>query len=556
MPFGLLLLLLFAWSPASARACPDWSGQRAQAEVQQLRQTLADWDDHYHRQGVALIDDELYDQSRQRLQDLLACFSYPDDADNPLAGARGTIAHPVAHTGVAKLADEQAVRRWLQGRQGVWIQPKVDGVAVSLIYRQGRLTSVLSRGDGERGHDWSRHITVLSGIVRQLPQPLDTVFQGELYWRLDDHVQAKDGSANARGIVAGLLARKQLSEAQGAGIGLFVWDWPDGPNNQAERLARLDTLGFSDSQRLSVAIESFDDAARWRQHWYQHALPFATDGVILRQDHRPPARRWQAQAPYWIAAWKHPLRQALAEVRDVRFRIGRTGRITPLLQLEPVTLDDRRIGRLSLGSLARWQSLDIRPGDQVAVSLAGLAIPRLERVVHRSPVRAAVPAPDPAAHHALSCWTASTACRPQFLARLAWLSGKHGLDMPGTGPGLWKTLVDSGRVTTLADWLKLDRDDLLGVPGIAQARADRLLQAFEQGRRQPFQRWLRGIGLPAPANTRLEADWFALTSRNIEQWLAEPGVGPGRAGQLLAFFADDQVQALALQLRTHAIEGF
>ncbi|MDH0303865.1 MULTISPECIES: NAD-dependent DNA ligase LigB [unclassified Pseudomonas] len=557
MPFGLLLLLLFfPWLPAGARTCPDWPEERAHKEVRQLRLTLARWDDHYHRQGVALVADELYDQSRQRLQDLQACSALPDTGDNPLASARGTVAHPVAHTGVGKLADEQAVRRWLHGRQEVWIQPKVDGVAVSLIYRQGRLVRLLSRGDGTQGHDWSRHIAVLGSVVRQLPQPLDTVFQGELYWRLDDHVQVEAGGANARSVIAGLLARRQLTEEQGAGIGLFVWDWPDGPDTQAERLARLAALGFSDSQRLSVAIDGFDDAAYWRQHWYRHALPFATDGVILRQGSRPPARRWRAQAPYWIAAWKYPLRQVLAQVRDVHFRIGRTGRITPLLQLEPVTVDDRRIGQVSLGSLARWQRLDIRPGDQVAVSLAGLTIPRLESVVHRSPVRPAVPAPDPAAHHPLSCWTASAACQQQFLARLTWLSGKQGLDMPGTGPGLWKTLLDSGRVTTLADWLKLERDDLLGVPGIARARADQLLQAFELGRRQPFERWLRGMGLPAPASVRLEMDWSTLASRNIEQWLAEPGVGPGRAGQLQAFFANEQVQALALQLRAHAIEGF
>ncbi|WP_248917714.1 NAD-dependent DNA ligase LigB [Pseudomonas entomophila] len=557
MPLLLLIPLLFL--PILAQAdhgpCPDWPASRVQTEVGQLLKTLAHWDDHYHRQGVALVADELYDQSRQHLRHLQGCFDLASN-DAPLASARGQVPHPVPHTGVDKLHDEAAVRRWLEGRQGMWIQPKVDGVAVSLVYRKGQLTQLLSRGDGVLGHDWSRHIPRLGRIVRHLPQPLDTAFQGELYWRLADHVQAEAGSANARGIVAGLLARKQLSDEQGASIGLFVWDWPMGPDTHAERMARLADLGFADSQRFSVAIEGFDAAQRWRQHWYRTALPFATDGVILRQDARPPAQRWRAQAPYWIAAWKYPFSQALAQVRNIDFRIGRTGRITPLLQLEPIQLDDRRISQVSLGSLARWTRLDIRPGDQVAVSLAGLTIPRVDSVVHRSPLRVAVVAPDPADHHLLSCWQASAACQEQFLARLAWLGGNKGLDMAGVGTGVWRQLVESGKVTTLSDWLALTREDLLEVPGIAQTRAERLLQAFSLGRRQPFERWLRGLGLPAPSGFSPGTDWSALASRNIEQWLAEPGVGAGRAAQLQAFFAHEQVQALAQRLHAHEIEGF
>ncbi|MEA3236485.1 NAD-dependent DNA ligase LigB [Pseudomonas mosselii] len=556
MPLLLIFIALLLHHPvAQASTCPTWDTAQAEAEVARLRATLAHWDEQYHGQGVALVTDELYDQSRQHLLELQACFGLSHD-EAPLASARGTAPHPIPHTGVGKLADEQAVSRWLQGKRNVWMQPKVDGVAVSLIYRQGQLTGLLSRGDGTLGHDWSRHIPLLSGIVQQLSQPLDAVFQGELYWRLDNHVQAEAGSANARGTVAGMLARTRMTEEQGAGIGLFVWDWPHGPDNQAERLARLAALGFTDSQRLSVAIDGFAEAARWRQHWYHSPLPFATDGVILRQDSRPAAQRWRAQAPYWIAAWKYPFTQALAQVRDVQFRIGRTGRITPLLVLQPVTLDDRRISQLSLGSLARWKQLDIRPGDQVAVSLAGMTIPRLQSVVHRAARRPSVQAPDPATYHAFSCWQAFEGCQQQFIARLAWLSGKQGLDLPGLGAETWRRLVESGHIVQLTDWLSLDQKQLLEVPGIAEARARQLQVAFAQARRQPFQRWMRGLGIPAPSGLQLGPDWPTLASRNIEQWLAEPGVGPGRAEQLQAFFAHEQVRELVRNLRSHAIEGF
>jgi len=557
MPFILLFVLLLTLSSPLARAatCPAWNPQQVEAEVSRLRATLARWDDHYHRQGIALVADELYDQSRQRLTHLQQCFGIAT-TQSPLASAGGPIPHPVPHTGVDKLADRLAVERWLAGKTDVWVQPKVDGVAVSLIYRQGRLEQLISRGDGVQGHDWSRHIPLLHAINRQLPQAIDLQLQGELYLRLDAHVQAQAGSANARGTVAGLLARKQLDREQGERIGLFVWDWPRGPEQQAERLAQLAELGFAQSQDYSVAIETADDAAHWRDYWYRSPLPFATDGVVLRQGVRPPAERWQAKAPYWIAAWKHPYTQALAEVREVRFRVGRTGRVTPVLHVLPVTLDDRRITQVSLGSLARWLKLDIRPGDQVAVSLAGLTIPRLEQVVHRAAERQPVTAPAPGQHHAHSCWQISEGCEDQFIARLTWLSGKQGLALPRTGPGTWRRLVAAGLVTSMTDWLHLDAERLGQVTGISDATAAQLLGTFDQARSRPFAQWLRGLGAPTPTGMQVTGDWLELAARTNLEWQAMPGIGEKRGQQLAGFFAAAEVQAIATQLAKAGIDGF
>ncbi len=552
-----LLAVLFALylSTTQAQECPTWTSERARIEVTQLRESLTRWDEHYHRLGISLVADEIYDQSREHLKYLQGCFSL-HGVDNPLASARGPIDHPIAHTGVAKLIDDQAVARWMNGKQDIWIQPKVDGVAVTLIYQQGQLVQLLSRGDGRQGHDWSRHVPYLASITRTLPQPLDITLQGELYWRLDSHVQSTAGGIGARGTVAGLMARKQLTDDLGAGVGLFVWDWPEGPATQLERLAKLAELGFADSQRYSVAIASQEEAAHWRRQWYQSALPFATDGVVLRQDSRPPAQRWQAKAPHWIAAWKYPFRQALAEVRDVHFRIGRTGKITPVLQLKPITLDDRRITQVNVGSLARWQSADIRPGDQVAISLAGLTIPRLEQVVHRTVQRVPVLSPASEQFHPLSCWQPSHDCEEQFIARLTWLSGKHGLDMPHVGVATWRKLVEAGLVNNLADWLALTHAQLHPLPGLSTASAARLLQGVGHARARPFHQWLRALGVPATLNVELNTDWSSLTARTSSQWSAMPGIGSTRAEQLQAFFNHPQVQALAAQLVAQGIEGF
>jgi DNA ligase (NAD+) len=540
----------------TANTCPDWPAAQAEQEIGALQNQISQWDDSYHRLGVSQVADELYDQSRAKLERWRGCFAPGTADDNPLKTASGTLQHPTPHTGLNKLPDDRAVQSWLKGRQQVWIQPKVDGVAVTLVYEQGRFKQAISRGDGLKGQDWTQHARLISAIPQQLPAQQDVLLQGELYWRLQDHVQADAGSLNARSKVAGLLARKAISQEEAASIGLFVWDWPSGPEHLTERLAGLSAMGFSDSALYSKPLETFDQAQTWREHWYRTGLPFASDGVVMRQSQRPPAERWQAKAPYWIVAWKYPYAQALAEVRKVQFNIGRSGRITPVLDVEPVQLDDRQIKRISVGSLQRWHQLDIRPGDQVAISLAGLTIPRLDSVVSRSVERAELKVPVEGDYHSLSCWQPTPGCESQFQARLTWLSGKNGLALSGVGPGTWDRLIKAGRINGLLDWMSLDVTELAKISGFGERSSAKLASSFQSARQQPFQRWLKALGLPPTSAIALGNQWQDLASKSVEQWQAEPGIGPVRAANLSAFFSDPQVQALSDHLRAQGIEGF
>ncbi|NBB10549.1 NAD-dependent DNA ligase LigB [Pseudomonas sp. SLFW] len=542
---------------AHAQSCPDWPPAQAERELSTLQNQITQWDDSYHRQGNSLVADELYDQSVQRLWQLKACFAPSSrPAQNPLKTARGELLHPVPHTGIAKLADERAVEQWLKGKSDLWIQPKVDGVAVTLVYENGKLVQAISRGDGIKGQDWTAHALKISSIPAHVAEKESLVLQGELYWRLSEHVQAEAGSLNARSQVAGLLARNSIDEVEGAQIGLFVWDWPRGPRDMKERLERLKTLGFDDSARFSEPLETFAQAKQWREHWYTHPLPFATDGAVLRQGERPSADRWQAKAPYWLAAWKYPFAQVLGDVRKVHFNIGRSGKITPVLDIEPVRLDDRTVSRINVGSLKRWQTLDIRPGDQVAISLAGLTIPRLDGVVSRRAERASMEVPDATAFHALSCWQPTEGCESQFRERLKWLGGKKGLALKGVGPGTWDKLIEAGLVKGLLDWMHLDSALMSNIPGLGELSSAKLLKSFDAAREQSFETWLKAIGLPPAAGADLGDSWDTLAIRSVDQWQSEPGIGPARAKQLYAFFQDPQVQALSTQLREQGINGF
>jgi len=554
----LLLLIMLGAGAAHAADCPDWSPAQARRELTALHGRLDGWNHAYRIDGRSPVSDAVYDQAEQQLAAWRQCF--PDQAPAPLAhlgDAGGRMRSPVAQTGLAKLPDAAAIEAWMRarGNRDLWVQPKADGVAVTLLYVDGRLRQASSRGDGLHGSDWTALAQAIAAIPKRLPHaPARVVLQGELVWQLPGHVQADDGGANARSAVAGALARNTLDAATAAKIGLFVWDWPSGPADMPARLAGLAAMGFADSAALTQPVASLDEVKRWREQWYRRALPFAADGTVLRQGHRPAADTWQARPPDWAVAWKYPAASALAEVRAVNFTIGRSGRITPLLELAPVQLDDHRVQRVSVGSLKRWQELDIRPGDRVEVALAGLTIPHLQAVAWRAAQRVEVDAPDPARYGPLSCWQSTPGCEQQFQARLAWLGGKQGLRLPGVSAGTWQALADAGLLHGLLDWMTLTPGQLAAVPGLGASRSTALAQAFADARGRSFGDWLHALGAPDDAATAAE-DWTTLAAQGEDGWRAR-GANAARARRLAAFFAHPELQGFAAQLHAAGVQGF
>lgn len=536
-----------------ANDCPVWPREQLVQESQALSERIARWDRAYHNQGESLIDDELYDQAVARLASWQVCLGEMA-RQRPLTRitrSDGTLDHPVAQTGLNK-ADDDGVRRFISRRDDLWIQPKVDGVAITLRYEKGVLVEAVSRGDGERGQNWTTRVQQLPAVPNTLPTPLSAIFQGELYWTLDSHIQSQTPASGARGAVAGAMAQASPTRQTLAHVGLFVWDWPDGPAEMSERLSHLTALGF-DTADYTHPINDRHDAADWRDRWFNGPLPFATDGVVLKQARRPGVQRWSSSPPAWAVAWKYPAQQALVQVRGVEFRVGRTGRVTPLLWLYPVTLEGRRISRVSLGSLERWEAWDVRPGDHVAITLAGLTIPQVTEVVWQTRERAPLGVPSPERYHLLSCFTLTTGCDAQLLARLSFLSDQ--LTMQGVGDSTWQALMEAGVVNELLGWLAATPEQLQRARGVGHVRSVALAAQFKTAQAASYAQWLAALGMPPGGSAQL-GDWNTLAGYTHADWQAEPGVGSVRADALVAFFSHPDVQRMAAQLKQAGVEGF
>lgn len=556
---GWVVAIVVCFSSASRAAeCPTWSPAQAQHEMGALHDRLDGWNHAYRVTGQSPVDDAVYDQALKRFAGWRRCFpAQAPPMPAHLADDGGSARSPVAQTGLAKLPDAAALAAWMHARgdHDLWVQPKADGVAVTLLYLDGQLRQATSRGDGLHGSDWLAKALRIAAIPKHLSNaPARVVLQGEIYWRVPGHVQAHDGGINARSAVAGALARETLDDATAARIGLFVWDWPSGPADMSARLAGLKAMGLIDSVTYIHPVTTIAEVEHWREQWYRETMPFAADGTVVRQGHRPPAADWQAAPPAWAIAWKYPAAQALAEVRAVTFTVGRSGRITPVLELEPVQLDDHRVQRVSVGSLQRWRELDIRPGDQVEVVLAGLTIPRLQAVVWRAQQRVKVTPPDPQRHDPSACWQIAPGCEQQFRARLQWLGGKQGLQLDGLGADTWQALIDAGLVHGLLDWVDLTPAQLAAVPGIGHTRAAALAQTFAGARQRPFTDWLHAFGMPASGTATLP-DWAALSARDGAAWKAACN-GAGNATRLVAFFSQPDLRAQASRLHAAGVQGF
>ncbi|EHP7040527.1 NAD-dependent DNA ligase LigB [Escherichia coli] len=552
-----ILIGILCWQSSVWAVCPAWSPARAQEEISRLQQQIKQWDDDYWKEGKSEVEDGVYDQLSARLTQWQRCFgSEPRDVMMP--PLNGAVMHPVAHTGVRKMVDKNALSLWMRERSDLWVQPKVDGVAVTLVYRDGKLNKAISRGNGLKGEDWTQKVSLISAVPQTVSGPLaNSTLQGEIFLQREGHIQQQMGGINARAKVAGLMMRQDDSDTLNS-LGVFVWAWPDGPQLMSDRLKELATAGFTLTQTYTRAVKNADEVARVRNEWWKAELPFVTDGVVVRAAKEPESRHWLPGQAEWLVAWKYQPVAQVAEVKAIQFAVGKSGKISVVASLAPVMLDDKKVQRVNIGSVRRWQEWDIAPGDQILVSLAGQGIPRIDDVVWRGAERTK-PTPPENRFNSLTCYFASDVCQEQFISRLVWLGAKQVLGLDGIGEAGWCALHQTHRFEHIFSWLLLTPEQLQNTPGIAKSKSAQLWHQFNLARKQPFTRWVMAMGIPltrAALNASDERSWSQLLFSTEQFWQQLPGTGSGRARQVIEWKENAQIKKLGSWLAAQQITGF
>ena len=552
-----ILISILCWQSSVWAVCPAWSPARAQEEISRLQQQIKQWDDDYWKEGKSEVEDGVYDQLSARLTQWQRCFGN-ETRDVMIPPLNGAVMHPVAHTGVRKMADKNALSLWMRERSDLWVQPKVDGVAVTLVYRDGKLNKAISRGNGLKGEDWTQKVRLISAVPQTVSGPLaNSTLQGEIFLKRKGHIQQQMGGINARAKVAGLMTRQGNSDTLNS-LAVFVWAWPDGPHLMTDRLKDLATAGFTLTQTYTRAVKNADEVAHVRNEWWKAKLPFVTDGVVVRAAKEPESRHWLPGQAEWLVAWKYQPVAQVAEVKAIQFAVGKSGKISVVASLVPVMLDDKKVQRVNIGSVRRWQEWDIAPGDQILVSLAGQGIPRIDDVVWRGAERTK-PTPPENRFNSLTCYFASDVCQEQFISRLVWLGSKQVLGLDGIGEAGWRALHQTHRFEHIFSWLLLTPEQLQNTPGIAKSKSAQLWHQFNLARQQPFTRWVMAMGIPltrAALNASDERSWSQLLFSTEQFWQQLPGTGSGRARQVIEWKENAQIKKLGSWLAAQQITGF
>lgn len=552
-----ILISILCWQSSVWAVCPAWLPARAQEEISRLQQQIKQWDDDYWKEGKSEVEDGVYDQLSARLTQWQRCFGN-ETRDVMMPPLNGAVIHPVAHTGVRKMADKIALSLWMRERSDLWVQPKVDGVAVTLVYRDGKLNKAISRGNGLKGEDWTQKVSLISAVPQTVSGPLaNSTLQGEIFLQREGHIQQQMGGINARAKVAGLMMRQDDSDTLNS-LGVFVWAWPDGPQLMTDRLKELATAGFTLTQTYTRAVKNADEVARVRNAWWKAKLPFVTDGVVVRAAKEPESRHWLPGQAEWLVAWKYQPVAQVVEVKAIQFAVGKSGKISVVASLAPVMLDDKKVQRVNIGSVRRWQEWDIAPGDQILVSLAGQGIPRIDDVVWRGAERTK-PTPPENRFNSLTCYFDSDVCQEQFISRLVWLGSKQVLGLDGIGEAGWRALHQTHRFEHIFSWLLLTPEQLQNTPGIAKSKSAQLWHQFNLARKQPFTRWVMAMGIPltrVALNASDERSWSQLLLSTEQFWQQLPGTGSGRARQVIEWKENAQIKKLGSWLAAQQITGF
>lgn len=389
---GIFFLVLSA--SLKAAECPQWSNNEAKHRISVLAEEVWRHDVLYHEQNSPEISDAEYDALDRQLIRLQQCFPAISARRYQPETQKSALRH-FAFMGSLKKADgEEDIKQFFQKfrTSGFILQPKIDGIAVELVYKRGTLVKAITRGNGESGENILRHVRHMPLIPKQLPDVIDLVLHGELFARLDlvDKRLFKK-YVSARHLVAGQVNRKSPELASLAAIDFFPWRWVDAPfAHEMDSIKALVGFGFKHLLNYSHPVISLEEISRWRDVYSGKKNEiFLMDGIVIKSSNIKDRKSTERvrKNPDWALAWKFPAKTAVTTVIGIEFSEGKTGKVTPVLILSPVTIDGRVIQRVSLGSIKNYREKDIAVGDQVSVKLKGLATPVFGKVVIRNPER-------------------------------------------------------------------------------------------------------------------------------------------------------------------------
>ena len=587
----------------SRQGVPDQAARRAD----KLRRAIEHHNHRYYILDDPEVSDAEYDRLMRELTDLEARYPQLVTADSPTqrVGAKPLdkfvpYRHSLQMLSLQNAASLQELREWherveaaLEGGSApeLWCEPKIDGAAVELVYRDGVLAAGSTRGDGWTGEDVTANLKTIRGVPlvlrprsRKSAAPGLLEVRGEVYMNKADFAELNRQSeerggkvfANPRNAAAGSLRQLDpritaerplrvlfhgLGRVEGASL-----------RSQEEAVRYMDSLGLMTALRWAQRCEGLERLERYvaEVESARDSYPFEIDGAVLKVNDLGLQETLgvRSRSPRWAIAYKFAPREAETTLRDIRVQVGRTGALTPVAELDPVWVGGVQVSSATLHNQEMIDEKDVRIGDRVIVTRAGDVIPEIVRPLPEardgSQRRFVMPDSCPACGMQVMIPEGEViprcpniACPRQVKGRLLHFASRTAMDIDGLGEKLVDQLVDKGMVSDPADLYELSgkRDDLIALERMAAKSADNLLASIERSRKTTLPRLLYALGIrhvgeaSAAALARHFGEIEAIAEAAEDDLMQVEDIGPAVAQSIRAFFTLAANQRVLRRLR-------
>ncbi|MEA3407642.1 MAG: NAD-dependent DNA ligase LigA [Chloroflexota bacterium] len=579
------------------------SEKEAKKAAEELREAIRYHNYRYYVLDDPVISDAEYDElmrSLETLEEKFPSIRTPDSPTQHVGGEPrdelGLAEHPLPMLSLQAVYDEDDVRNFDEncrdelGQEtvGYVAEPKYDGLAVELIYEEGQLSMASTRGDGETGEDITPNVKTIKEVPLALrdqgepPLPERLIVRGEIYMRKDEfevfnRQRAEEGQrqfANPRNAAAGSVRQLDPNVTARRPLHIFLYAVPDAANlgfaTHWDVLQALPGWGLRVNLERTKRCEGVEEMLEYHRTLAEMRddLPYEIDGVVYKVNDLADqeALGTRTRDPRWALAYKFQPRHATTQIEDIKVQVGRTGQLTPVAILKPVSIGGVRVSRASLHNQSEIDRKDIRIGDTVVVERAGDVIPYVVKPIvdARDGSEKKYHIPD----HCPVCGSKTVMsedkkqarctnvnCPAQLRERVTHYASREAMDIEGLGAKRTEQLIDAGLIKRLSDIYDISEEDLLPLERFAEKSAGNLLEEIHNSNEQTLSRFIHAIGIPLVGvhvsqvlarNYETLEDLMAASEEEL-QTIAD--IGPQVAHSIVTFFDEEQNRDVIRRIR-------
>ena len=561
----------------------------AKDEINKLKKEIERHNFLYHSKNNPEISDAEYDALYQRLKSLESNLSSSEDSPTKTVGSKPSKGF-VKHTHLKPMLslsnvfneeefnkfEERILKRANIDKVIYAVEPKFDGIGISLTYDDGVLTKAVTRGDGEVGEVVTENIKTISKIPQKLTFNVPKVIElrGEIFFNLDDfdlinkNIEKEGGKTfiNPRNAAAGTLRNLDVGIVKQRPLNIFLYAL-GGTSNDFSIDSHQDFIAFLEKNKLPTNdLISFGDAVKAASSVKKildsrETLNYEIDGAVVKVNDINLQEKlgFVSKAPRWAVAWKFPASEKFSKVNDILFSVGRTGIVTPYATIEPVLISGANISNVTLHNLDELKRLDIKVNDTVLVKRAGDVIPQITKV--NQEIRDGSERPVTVPEFCPSCGSelredgpflrchAGMNCPAQLFGYFEHFVSRKAMNIDGLGYKINTHLINLGYVKKVADLFKLERyeTELKSLEGFGEKSIDNLFASINNARKPKLETFINALGIPEVGETTASSlarhfkEFQSLRSASLDDLLQLDSIGEVVAKNIIEFFKNDPV---------------